>query len=535
MYSGAPRDTRAGAAAALTVVMFALALPLPASTQDAILGRTDFPNSGPPEAQAPFLDGVLLLHSFEYDRAADAFRAAQRVAPDFALAYWGEAMTHNHPVWFRQDRDAALTILRRLGDTSAARLARAPTERERGYLEVIEILYGDGPKARRDTLYAEAMGRLRERWPDDENAAAFHALSILGTSHGGRDIATYMRAAAVAEEVYEKNPDHPGALHYLIHAFDDPVHAPLGLRAARRYAAVAGDAPHAQHMTTHIFVAMGMWDDVVSQNEIASGPDPDAWLPGHYTWWLGYGYLQQGRYRDAEAHLEGMRRRTRAEAPPGRRAHLLRMRAEYVANTGQWTHPSLEWDVQSVTADGGFGAAVAAADDYVQGRSALERGDAAGALRAAEALAALHATALAAANPNDPTPGVARVMALQLQALLARADGRTAEGRALLREALAIEQGLPLEYGPPLIVVPSGELLGETLLEDGLAEHAVAAFRATLEVVPGRAGSLLGLARAAQAAGDEAGAARAYAQLLENWHRADPDMSALGEARQARR
>src|SRR5690606_16876154 len=130
-----------------------------------------------------------------------------------------------------QDREAARAVLQRLGATPAERAARAPTERERGYLAAVETLFGDGPKARRDTLYARAMARLSERWPDDENAAAFHALAILGTSHGGRDIPTYMRAAAVAEEVYERNPDHPGALHYLIHAYDDPVHAPLGLRA----------------------------------------------------------------------------------------------------------------------------------------------------------------------------------------------------------------------------------------------------------------------------------------------------------------
>src|SRR5690606_16609380 len=121
------------------------------------------------------------------------------------------------------------------------------------------------------------LGRMRDRWPDDENVGSFYALSILGTSHGGRDIPTYMRAAAVAEEIYERNPEHPGALHYLIHAYDDPVHAPLGLRAARRYALIAGDAPHAQHMTTHIFVAMGMWDEVVAHNELAAGPDRDRW------------------------------------------------------------------------------------------------------------------------------------------------------------------------------------------------------------------------------------------------------------------
>jgi tetratricopeptide (TPR) repeat protein len=509
-------------------------LPLPACAQEASLGTTTFANSGPAAAQAPFLEGLLLLHSFEYERAARAFREAQRVAPDFALAYWGEAMTHNHPIWFAQDQAAARAILGRIGDTPEARAAHAPTERERAYLEAVDILFGEGPKARRDTLYAEAMGHLAERWPDDENAAAFHALAILGTSHGGRDVATYMRAAAVAETVYERNPDHPGALHYLIHAYDDPVHAPLGLRAARRYAHVAGDAPHAQHMTTHIFVALGMWDDVVSQNEIASGPDPQAWLPGHYTWWLGYGYLQQGRHADAEAHLEAMNRRTATDAPARFRAHLARMRAEYVANTGDWTHPSLDWTIDREGTDRGYMAALAAADDYVLARAALVAGDPDRAGQFADRLARA-GRAADPPDPNDPTPGVARVMELQLRGLLAHAQGERESSIQLLREALALEQSLPFEFGPPLVVVPSGELLGQLLLDHQRPEEAVAAFQATLQVAPGRAASLLGLARAAHAAGDEPTARTAYARLLENWHRADPELAALGEARNVRR
>ena len=510
-----------------------LLLPAPALAQEGVLGRTDFPNSGPPEAQGAFLEGVLWLHSFEYDRAREAFREAQRVAPEFALAYWGEAMTWNHPIWFQQYRDEAREAMERLAPTPEARLARAGTERERAWLESLEVLYGDGPKAQRDTLYSEALGRMWERWPDDENVGAFYALSILGTSHGGRDIPTYMRAAAVAEEVYERSPEHPGVLHYLIHAYDDPVHAPLGLRAARRYALIAGDAPHAQHMTTHIFVAMGMWDEVVAHNDVASGPDPEEWFPGHYTWWLGYGYLQQGRWERAEAHLEAMRERAPAGVLPGRRAHLARMRAELVANTGRWDHPALGWGVDVRDIRTGFGAALVAADDWVRGRAALERGDLPGAFEAVEALDSRAAEAAAADNPNDPTPGVARVMALQLRGLAARSEGQWEEGLALLREALELERSLPFEFGPPLVVVPSGELLGEALLADGLPTHAIGAFQATLEVAPGRWTALQGLARASAAAGDPVTARRAWTELAGNWHSADPGLPGLNEARQA--
>jgi hypothetical protein len=352
---------------------------------------------------------------------------------------------------------------------------------------------------------------------------ALYALSILGTSHGGRDIPTYMRAAAVAEEIYERNPDHPGVLHYLIHAYDDPVHAPLGLRAARRYARIAGDAPHAQHMTTHIFVAMGMWDEVVAHNEVAAGPDRELWRPGHYTWWLGYGYLQQGRWRDAEVYLEAMRNATGAERAT--RVTLARMRAEFVGNTRQWDHPALAWDIPTEDIRYGFVSAVAAADDWVHGRVALERGDPDGALAWAAALDRRRSEAEAQGNPNDPTPGVARVMELQLRGLAARASGRSEDGVALLREALELERSLPFEFGPPLVVIPSGELLGEVLLAEGRSPEAERAFRMTLEVAPGRWTALEGLARAQEALGDQAAARRTWQELSRHWHRADPELS----------
>src|SRR5690606_15789431 len=169
---------------------------------------------------------------------------------------WGEALTHHHPIWMEQDRDAALAALDALATSPEARLALAPTEREKDYLRTLDVLFGEGEKEARDDAYAEAMAALAARYPDDLDAAAFHALALLGTAHEGRDFATYMRAAAVAEAVFDRNPRHPGAAHYLIHAYDDPVHAPPGLRPARAYAEIAPDASHALHMPSHIYVAL---------------------------------------------------------------------------------------------------------------------------------------------------------------------------------------------------------------------------------------------------------------------------------------
>src|SRR5947207_15104773 len=366
------------------------------SAQTPRLGTIDFPTSGAPTAQTQFIRGVLLLHSFEYQDAARAFREAQRLDSGLALAYWGEALSYTHPLWNEQDLNAARAALQRLGPTAAARRAQAPTLREQAYLDAVEILYGEGSKAERDTAYSTAMGRLVERFPADREARVFYALSLLGLNQGVRDTATYLRAAAIVQPVFQANPNHPGAAHVLIHAYDDPIHASLGLAAARAYSRIAPDAAHAQHMTTHIFLALGMGAEVVSQNESASGPDRAAWAPHHYTEWLGYGYLQQGRYAEALRHLELMHRNM--EKGGRGRAVLAEMRADYVVNTERWDSPSLEWSVDLTAVR----ARDAAVDAFVAGLSAVKRGDRERAERGlADLVAVNHSRA-------PPDPGHAR-------------------------------------------------------------------------------------------------------------------------------
>src|SRR5436190_9739749 len=279
-------------------------------------GEVAFVNSGPAAAQADFLQALAQLHNFEYDDAAEHFRKVQQLAPDFILGYWGEAMTRNHPLWPEMpDVRAARAILNRLGSTPEARLAKAHTDREKLYLQSVEVLFGEGTKIERDRRYESVLGELHRKFPDDVDATCFYALSILGTTELQRDFATYMRAAALLEEVFPQHPRHPGVVHYLIHSYDDPVHAPLGLRAARIYSQIAPEAGHAQHMTSHIFLALGMWDAEVKANETAvalgnrlrqkAGRPPGRC--GHYNEWLEYGYMQQGRIADARRVLEGCR------------------------------------------------------------------------------------------------------------------------------------------------------------------------------------------------------------------------------------
>ncbi|MGE5244134.1 MAG: amidohydrolase family protein [Betaproteobacteria bacterium] len=509
------------------------------SRADALqVGDVAFPNSGAAAAQPAFLVGLAQLHNFEYESAAAWFRDAQRLDPGFAMAYWGEAMTYNHPVWMQQDRDAAVKALTRLGATEAARLAKAPTEREKDYLRAVDILYGSGDKARRDFAYADAMAELHRRYPDDPDAAAFYALSLLGTAHAGRDYAIYMRAAAVLEPVFAAHPGHPGAAHYLIHSYDDPVHAPLGLPAARAYSKIAPSAAHAQHMCSHIFVALGMWDDVVAANEAAvrvvdaaraqKGQPPSAC--GHYNFWLEYGYLQQGRAGEAKRVLAACYAAARAKAGGDPAAldpddslagSFAGMRARYLIDTGDWTGEAAGWIVDAPKQAG-----VRVTNEFATGLAAARHGDVAPAraslARLKEARAVLDRQLASSGEEADASYGArAKILEEQLAATIDATQGQTARAVQALSVAAAEEARLPFEFGPPFVDKPSEELLGEVLLATGGFAEARAAFERSLARAPQRTASLVGLMQAAQASGDRQKADSVRAQLLAIWHHAD--------------
>ena len=502
------------------------------------LGKIHFPTSGSPGAQQHFLRGALLLHSFEYDDAREAFRAAREVDPDFAMAAWGEAMTFNHPLWLRQNLEEARAALEGLAPTPEERRAKAPTEREKGYLRAVEILYGEGDKLARDLAYAEAMGELSAGFPDDLDAAAFHALAILGTCHDGRDTAAYMRAAAIVEEVFDQNPEHPGAAHYLIHSYDDPVHAPLGLRPARLYAQIAPAAVHALHMPSHVFLALGLWDETASSNEdswqaslarrerLDLGVDAKSF---HALLWLEYAYLQQGRFRDARKLLAIMEEDARASGSERTRSHLAYMRAHYLVETRRWDEAIEAPDLE------GLSLKPAATVLFTDGLAALYRGELELAGLKLAALRERRHDVLAGATEDHCSQGYTRtggertleamVMELQLEGLLALARGETDPGLEKLREAATLEEDMPFGFGPPVPPKPAQEVLGEALLELGRHGEARAALEAALDRAPRRVRSLEGLRRAAAETGDSALASRTLETLQQIAHRADIEVA----------
>ncbi|HYI12054.1 MAG TPA: hypothetical protein VEK57_23570 [Thermoanaerobaculia bacterium] len=473
------------------------------------LGEIDFPSSGSAEARPAFLRGVLLLHSFEYAAAERAFAEARKIDPSFAMAYWGEAMTHNHPIWGEQDRDAARAVLARLGATAAERRQAAPTDREKAYLAAVDILYGDGDRKERNAAYSDAMRDLSLRHPGDLDARAFYALSLIGLTGDVRDTGNYMRAAAIAEEVYEKNRRHPGALHYLIHAYDDPVHAPLGLRAARLYATVAPAASHAQHMPSHIFFALGMWDDAIVSNTASMKTARDQEMGGyHPLYWLEHAYLQVGRNDDAAKLVQIVENDVAKKATGAARIHLAATRATWLVETRGSGPASLSQSMSQPVDTTGITAIVPfAGHDLARGLAALEqknrdlalqaRADLARRIETGRAALATGGEAVSRLQTVSPTDvQSAEVMAQALDAALAFNAGAREEALRLARKAAETEDTLIFEYGPPATVKPAWELTGELLLAMNRKPEAAEAFRRVHQRYPNRRLTLEGLRQA---------------------------------------
>lgn len=505
----------------ITAAALFLAAGAPASAQHAhdaagsgvppaALGAVNMRNEGNSAAQRPFLEGLAHLHNFEYRRAVPAFRAAQKADPGFVLAYWGEAMTHNHPLWAEQDLEAGRAVLARLGADAGARRAKVRSPREAMWLDAVEALYGSGSKIERDRAYSAKMQALHQSDPADVDARAFYALSIMGLASAGRDHALYMRAAALLQDAFATHSRHPGILHYLIHSYDDPFHAPLGLKAAQLYGDVARDAPHALHMTSHIFVPLGLWEDSIRANRaamkatdalLAASGKPPTWC-GHYPEWLVYSLLQVERSAEAQEVIQRCQGEALAElnagSDPSRVGaarslfNIWALKASrYQVETGEL--PPTNWIPAGK--GGSLGHFWLAYARMHQARAANRT--LATASAEIDRIGRATLAALQAERPLDrQTPRwVERAMA-QSAILLAFQTGDRKGALADLKKAAEHEESLPAEFGPPPLPKPSWELLGDLLLAEGDRVGAAEAYRRSLAMTPGRAASQRGLASA---------------------------------------
>ena len=546
-----------------------------ANAQDSRLGSVKFPNSGSEKVQGHFLRGLAALHSFWYEEALEAFRESTRIEPDFMMGYWGEAMAHNHPLWSEQDTVAARQVIGRLKDNGKL------TARERAFIDAVKQLYAEGKDKRgRDAAYSAAMEKVYRDNPDDLDAAAFYSLSLLGmASQNEKGYRLQARAGAIALEVYQRNPNHPGAAHYIIHAFDDPDHAILALPAARRYAEIAPEAHHARHMPSHIFLQLGMWPAAAASNESA-WESSDAWMKRknlspsvrdyHSLHWLLYVYLQQGRYRKAEELLNLMKK-TMSEStyenklrPGYYENNYANMAAAYVIETERWDLASKlfpESDPATTTSaalapagtgggHGGHGAQPTAATQGGGNGSITVRASSRGltlplftrgyaAARNASTEFEKSLAGLRAMAASGPANEMLEIRQLEISANAAARKDDFTQAIEFMRRATALEESLSPPSGPPGLIKPTHELFGEILLRAGRAEAAAEQFRISLQRQPNRARSLIGSARAALAMGDRSATALAYQALLDQWKDADEDLPELREARdflkQARR
>lgn len=521
------------------------------------LGSLDFPTSTrSADAQAAFAEGMLLLHLFEYPRAEQAFQKAESLDPEFAMAYWGEAMTATHPVWNQQDVAMGRAALAKFGKTAQERAERAPTAREKAYLAAAEILYGEGSKPERDQRFEQAMEKMSQTFPDDDEAKLFHSLALLGLSQGERHLPNFLRAAQIAKAVFARNPAHPGAAHYWIHGMDDPENASGALEAAHALSKIAPGAGHAQHMTAHIFMAMGLWDAVVESNQTAMrvvadelrGKGQPPYACGHYAEWLQYGYFQQGRHREAHQVLPDCKREGAAavawfNAHPDQRvlsartpaalkarvdSSLVSLRAVTIVESARYRQQAAAMDLDTSGLGRGRGWAI-----FSLGLEQAWRGESAQATRS---LTELRALASQEAPPDEfASMGTyLKLMAQMLEAVIAQRAGETAKAMQLVAEAAAAYDAIPFDFGPPVPLKPPHELLGEIHLAAGQPAQAVAEFDLALKSAPLRAQSLLGRARALAAMGEAERAAKAYDALAAIWQHADTDLPERAELARAR-
>ncbi len=498
------------------------------------LGELHFSYSGSAEALEHFERGLKLLHNFEYADAKEAFFKARQLDSTCVMAWWGEAMTYNHPLWRQQDLEAAQQTLRQLGNTPDQRLAAAPTALERDFLAALEALYfTEGEKNERDQAYRDHLAAMYEKYPGNEEVAAFYALSILGAVPVGRDETAYEKSASIVDGILKENPEHPGALHYLIHSYDDPHHAKLALNAAQRYSVVAADATHALHMPSHIFLAVGMWQEVVNSN-IASynasvrrmkekGLDNDA-RSYHAFSWLQYGLLQLGRIEEAEKIMRDMYRYTSELPSQSARSYFATMKGNYLLHTGDWDSDIANFQVDME----GMGIVPRAQYHFTEAWKAWENGN----LNALQALldtmaqerkkAALLVTdsgiPMCAATssgqgPNQLDIDWAHVMEMEVKALRELLKGNEQEAENWLRNATDLQNSISYDYGPPAILKPAHEMLGEFLLQRNRPKEALAAFETALERAPKRRLATEGKLAAARAAGNEQAMEEAKAVL----------------------
>jgi hypothetical protein len=502
---------------------------------EAQVGTVHFPSSCLAAEQKHVELGVAMLHSFWYEEAEKEFQQIEKNDPKCAIAHWGVAMSIWHQLWNRPD---AATLDRGGAELKAARKLPA-TRREKRYIAALNVFYSHPNRRyqKRVSAYSRAMEKVSERDPNDHEAAAFYALSLLAAEPDHDKNDEYRKkAAAVLEKLFAEEPNHPGVAHYLIHTYDKPEMAQLGLPAARKYAQLAPAAPHALHMPAHIFARLGLWQDDIDSNvrSIEATQKETAEHMGgeghqfHAMDFLVYAYLQTGREADAQKIIDEVRGMPAMHDMYGmgfdpRLFALSAFPASYAMELHGWDKAAqLEL--------------VSGASDYDQSVTLTARaiGAARGGNReqAGKEIAQLEAIQkkLEANRKKDHSGGYEGVTdeLTEARAWLAFAEGHHDDAVRMLRTIADKEEGeAEASEG-----IPAHEMIGDMLLESGHDEEALAEYETSLKKDPGRFDSLYGAARAAEQAGKHDIANQYYAELVKNCAGAKSERAELKHARE---
>ena len=497
------------------------------------LGKVNFLVSCDVSVQAQFTSAVAMLHSFWYEKASETFAAVAEKDPTCGMAYWGIAMTYYHPIW--QPPDPA-DLKAGTAYMEKAKLVGAKTQRERDYIDAIETFYKDSDKidhASRALAYERAMEQVQSRYPDDHEAAIFHALALLATAPpNDKTYVNQKRAGAILEPLFAEEPEHPGVAHYIIHAYDYPPLAQRALDAARRYAKIAPDSPHALHMPSHIFTRLGLWQESIDSNlaSVASAKKnnaPEDEL--HAKDYLIYAYLQGAQDREAKGAME---------APPSGRgddpqhfAWLYAMGtspARYAVERHQWAEAAA-LAVPPDTFPGGRWAWTEANLHFARALGLSHTGKTEAARTEVQKLASLRDT-LTEVNDKYWADQV-EIQRESAEAWIRLAEGKSEEALRQMRSAAEHEDKTDKHSVTPGVILPAREMLGDMLLDMKQPREALVAFETTLRTAPNRFNSLSGAARAAKLSGDDQKAKTYYAKLLSMCEYADGDRPELQEAR----
>ena len=501
------------------------------------LGRVHFPVSCTPPAQEKFDLAVAILHSFWYEESEKAFAEVVDADPRCVMGYWGIAMSLYHPLW-----EPPREVPRVQAFLEKARAIGGRTDREREFLGAIDVIYRDAdtvPLLTRARAWEKAHEQIHLRYPKDHEAAIFYGLALLATAAPtDKTYANQIKAGALLEEILPEEPGHPGLAHYIIHAYDFPELALHGFAAAHAYARIAPAVPHAQHMPSHIFVRVGLWDETIAANQRAfqSGYDyAQAQHTGvapeqlHALDYMVYAYLQQGRDRDARRIIAQALELQTTLTNDAMVADYNRvaMEARLPLERGDWAEAA-RLPVRGAPLT--IGAALA---HFARAIGAARTADTAQAHAEITALASIEAD-ITRRGDND----WARVVGIKRQIATAWAELAVGDTTAALRDAKAaadLEDVTEKQPVTPGELLPARELEGDMLLAAGRYAAAQIAYETALAREPNRARSLYGSARAAELAGDRAGARRRYDEFLGQLKSGDGDRAEIARARTALR